>query len=70
MASQRYIKYFQHPKIWSNHRYRWASHYPIKKTLLHLLSPYKKLTLKDSFEAANHVQNIPPSLFVNGYGHI
>lgn len=47
-----------------------SSHYLVEKYLGQLLYPLKMLILENSFEAVNHIQDIPPTLFENGYGLI
>ena len=42
----------------------------VGKYLAQLLYLLKMLILKDSFDAANQIQDIPSSLFGNGYGVI
>ena len=47
-------------------------HYPLGKYLAQLLHPLKnnEFTLKDSFEAVNRIQDIPSSLFLDGYKYV
>ena len=47
-------------------------HYPLGEYLAQLLHPLKnnEFTLKDSFEAVNCIQDIPSSLFLNGYKYV
>ena len=49
-----------------------TSHYLAGKCLAQLLYPLtnNEFTLKDSFEAINRIQDIPSSLFVNGYKYV
>ena len=47
-------------------------HYPLGEYLAQLLHPLKnnEFTLKDSFEAVNRIQDIPSSLFLDGYKYV
>ena len=49
-----------------------SSHYLVGKYLARSLYPLtnNEFTLKDSFEAANRIQDISSSLFVNGYKYV
>ena len=49
-----------------------SSHYCVGKYLAQLLYPFtnNEFTLKDSFEAINHIEDIPFTLFVNGYKYV
>ena len=49
-----------------------SSHYRVGKFLANLLSPLTtyEFTLKDSFQAADHIKALPKELFQNGYQYV
>ena len=49
-----------------------SNHDLVEQYIAQLFYPMKnnEFTLKDSFEVVNHIQDIPSSLFLNGYKYV